>query len=116
MAVPPPVPVSPGERAWTGTFFYLSALMGAFALVDFDAGRIAHGLGDAGVSCLLLSLMNQFPFVRAVVRAGSDPNGRERIAQEVQRLRDAHPWNDRLNAAGWSLMLGSLALRAFGVA
>jgi hypothetical protein len=93
--------------------------MAAFALVDFDAGRLAHGLGDAGVACLMLSLMTQFPFVRALVESGArdvPARAREESLRDADRLRAANPWADRLNHAGWMLLLTSLALRLTGLA
>ncbi len=107
--------MSAGEALWRNAFFYLSALMGALALVDFDAGRFAQGLGDAGVACLMLSLMAQFPFVRALVTGAGSPRTRETLLREAERIRTSHPWSDRLASAGWVLLLASLALRAFGV-
>jgi AmiR/NasT family two-component response regulator len=103
------------ERTWRNVFFYLSAVMGALALVDFDAGRFVHGLGDAGVACLMVSLMTQFPFVQAIVRAESRTKSRDELLREVEKLRSAHPWAERLSAAGWLLLLTSLILRAVGV-
>jgi hypothetical protein len=114
----PTKPVSQGEAIWRNGFFASSALMGALALVDFDAGRLAHGLGDAGVACLMLSLMTQFPFVRAVVEAGSRgarPQSRDALMRKAERLRAANPWAERLSHAGWMLLLASLALRLIGV-
>ncbi len=109
-------PQSPQERTWRRVFFYLSAVMGALATVDFDAGRLVHGLGDAGVACLLLSLMAQFPFVQAIVRADAHARSREELQREMEKLRAAQPWADRVSAAGWTLLLASLILRAAGVA
>lgn len=106
---------NPHELTWRRVFFYLSAVMAALALVDFDAGRLAHGLGDAGVACLMLSLMDQFPFVRAMVRAGPGAKSREDLLREMEKLRAAQPWVDRVAAAGWLLLLMSLVLRAAGI-
>jgi len=103
------------EYAWRSVFFCLSAVMGALALVDFDAGRIAHGLGDAGVACLMLSLMTQFPFVRAIVRADARAKSRDELLREVEKIRSSHPWAERVSAAGWLLLLTSLVLRAAGL-
>lgn len=104
------------EALWRNTFFVLSALMGAFALLDFDAGRWAGGLGDAGVACLLLSLMTQFPFIRAVVGAASrGSKSRDELMREAERLRVANPWAERLGTTGWSLLLASIVLRVLGV-
>jgi len=107
--------VSTHERAWRNVFFYLSAVMGALALVDFDAGRYAHGLGDAGVGCLMVSLMTQFPFVQAIARADARAKSRDELLREAEELRNAHPWAERVSAAGWLLLLTSLLLRAVGV-
>ena len=71
------------ERLWRNAFFGGSALMAAFALVDLDAGRYAAAAGDAGVSCLLLSLMNQFPLVRAIVGATSRGGSPEELQREI---------------------------------
>lgn len=115
--MPPPSapPAGQGETFWRNGFFYLSAVMAAFALVDFDAGRLAHGLGDAGIACLMLSLMTQFPFVRAIVAASKEAKPREELLREVQRLKEANPWGDRLSLAGWTLLAASLVLRAIGI-
>lgn len=91
--------------------------MAGMALVDFDAGRLAHGVGDVGIACLMLSLMTQFPFVRAVLQAGGQQapeQARAALIQEAERLRAEHPWAERLNRAGWMLLLASLALRLTG--
>lgn len=103
------------EQLWRNAFFYLSSVMAAFALVDLDAGRVAQAMGDAGVACLMLSLMTQFPVVRAIIDGASKSASREGLQREVQRLRNAHPWSERAARAGWSLFFGSLVLRAFGL-
>ncbi|MFN3566164.1 MAG: hypothetical protein ACK4V1_09320 [Burkholderiaceae bacterium] len=108
-------PGSQGENLWRNGFFYLSALMAAFALVDFDAGRLAHALGNAGIACLMLSLMTQFPFLRAIVAASKQAKPRDELLREVRRLKDANPWSERLGLAGWTLLAASLVLRAIGV-
>ena len=64
-----------GERIWRSTFFFLSAMLAGLALVQFDAGRWAHGMGDLGASVLMLSVMVQFPFLRAIVQASADDEG-----------------------------------------
>lgn len=92
--------------------------MGALALVDLDAGRVAQGMGDAGVAFLLLSLMSQFPFVRAVVTAGAKENNtqtRQKLLAEAERVRAENPWADRFSRTGWALLIGSLVLRIAGV-
>lgn len=103
------------ERTWRGVLFYLSAAMGALALVDFEAGRLAHGLGDAGVACLMLSLLTQFPLVRAIVSPELHAKPRDEQLREVERLRAAHPWAERASTAGWLMLMASLILRAAGV-
>ena len=105
----------PRERLWRSAFFALSAAMGGFALVDLDAGRLAGAAGDIGVACLLLSLMNQFPVVRAILEGASKRQPPQRLQQQAQRLRTADPWSDRLASVGWSLLFGSLLLRVLGV-
>lgn len=111
-----PAGPTPGETMWRNTFFYFSAFMGALALLDFDAGRFAHGMGDAGVALLLLSLLPQFPFVRAVVSGGDkDAPSRERLLAEAERFRAENPWTERFSRAGWALLLTSLVLRALGM-
>jgi hypothetical protein len=106
--------VSGGESAWRTVFYVLSAVMAALAMVDFNSGRLAHGLGDLGVSSLLLSLLGQFPFIQAFVKASERPDGREVLAKEAERLRKAQPWTARASSLGWALMLLSLGLRLVG--
>jgi hypothetical protein len=109
-------PQTPGEQFWRRTFFVMSAIMGALALVDLEAGRFARALGDAGVTCLMLSLMTRFPFVRAMVTASQSDKPREELLRDVERLRSANPWAERLSSTGWLMLLASLMLRAFGMA
>jgi len=112
METRPPAPL--GERLWRSIFFYLSAMMAALALVDIDAGRPVGALGDSGVACLMLSLLPQFAFVRAVVSAGADPRQRADLSRRAEQLRRQHPWADRLGFVGWLMLVASLVLRAFG--
>jgi hypothetical protein len=114
MNEPPKPASSASEIWWRKAFYWMSAAMAASALVDLDAGRLAHAMADAGVTCLMLSLLPQFPFVRAIVRGRNRPA--EELVREVEHFRAQHRWVDRLGAAGWFLLLASLALRAFGVA
>ncbi len=107
--------ISAKERLWRGFLFGLSATMAAFALVDLEAGRPANALGDAGVCCLMLSLINQFPIVRAILGAATKDASRAELLREAERLRDAHPWSERAAAAGWTMLFGSLMLRVLGV-
>jgi uncharacterized membrane protein YhfC len=108
-------PATHGEKLWRNAFFYFSAAMAASALVDLEAGRLAHGLGDAGIACLMLSLMTQFPFVRAIVAASKQTRTSEALLREAQRLKAANRWSDRLGLTGWTLLAASLVLRAIGV-
>jgi hypothetical protein len=121
-----PAPRAPeptaGERAWRNTFFVLSATLAGLALVQFDAGRLANGLGDLGASVLMLSLISQFPFIRAVIRASADSQGspeqsrrrQEELMQQAAQLKAAHPWSDMAGRAGWILLGVSLVLRFIG--
>lgn len=102
------------ERLWRVLLFCSSAAMAGFALAAFDAGRPADAAGDAGVCCLMLSLMNQFPVVRAILGVASKRISPAELQRESERLRAAHPWTERLAGIGWSLILASLVLRAFG--
>jgi hypothetical protein len=105
-----------GEQLWHNLFFYFSAFMAALALVDLSSGRLAHAMGDAGVACLLVSLMNQYRVVRAVIAQSREPQPeRGELLREAERLRAEHPWIERASGAGWMLLLGSLALRLAGV-
>lgn len=110
---------SPGERAWRTGLYLLSASSAASALVDFDAGRLAHGLGDLGVTALLLGLLVQFPFVRAFVTSGSEAGepakARAALLKLAEDLRARHPWAEHAGHAGWVLLATSLVLRLFGV-
>lgn len=113
-----------GERIWRRAFFFISAAMAALALVDFDAGRFSHCLGDLGVAILTLSLTVQFPFVRAILKASSTSTStpsealkvREQLLQQAAKLRAENPWADHAGRAGWTLLGISLLLRVVGVA
>jgi hypothetical protein len=115
-----------GERVWRSVFFLLSAAMAASALVDFDAGRFAKGLGNLGASILMLSVMVQFPFVRAIVKASAQSSSsaspesvrkqREELMKQAEKLRAANPWADQAGRAGWILLAVSLLLRLGGIA
>jgi hypothetical protein len=120
-----PAPTSNGERLWRSALFVFSAAMAASALVDFDAGRFGNGLGDLGAAVLMLSMMVQFPFLRAVVKAsGEQESGspervrkqREELMKQAEQVRTANPWADRAGRAGWVLLAVSLVLRISGVA
>jgi hypothetical protein len=119
---PPAGEPTQGERVWRNTFFVLSSALAGLALVQFDAGRLANGLGDLGASVLMLSLIAQFPFIRAVIRASADSQGspqqskrrQEELLQQAAQLKAAHPWSDRAGRAGWVLLGVSLVLRFAG--
>jgi hypothetical protein len=121
-AARPPAAPSAAERAWRNTFYFLSALLAALALVQFDAGRWAHGLGDLGAAVLMLSLITQFPFVSAVIRASKDDDGsperarrrHEELTRQAAELKAAYPWADVAGRAGWVLLGLSLVLRFTG--
>jgi len=120
----PPAAITQGERMWRNTFFALSAVLAGLALVQFDAGRYAQGLGDVGASVLMLSLIAQFPFVRAVLRASAEgevspdrmKKRQKELQQQAAQLKAAHPWADMAGRAGWVLLGISLVLRFTGVA
>jgi hypothetical protein len=115
-------PPSPGERIWRNSFFFLSALLAGLALTKFEAGRWAHGVGDLGASVLMLSVMVQFPFLRALIRASADDEGspehlkrrRAELVQQAEQLKAANPWSDVAGRAGWILLGISLILRIVG--
>lgn len=128
MKQPTKSPASPaaeptaGERLWRNSFFVLSAMLAGLALVHFDAGRLANGLGDLGAAVLMLSLITQFPFVRAVIRASSEGERspervklrQEELTRQAAQLKAAHPWADIAGRAGWVLLGVSLVLRFAG--
>ena len=115
-------PPTPGERAWHAVFFVLSATLAALALVQFDAGRISQAVGDLGAAVLLISLISQYPFIRAVIRASAEDDGtpekarrrHEELMRRAAELKAAHPWSDRAGRAGWVLLGISLVLRFTG--
>ena len=118
----PTAPPSAGDQVWRKTFYLLSALLAGLALMQFDAGRFANGLGDLGASVLMLSLMVQFPFVRALIRASAEDESspervkrrREELVQQAEQLKAANPWSDAAGRAGWVLLGISLVLRVIG--
>ncbi|MCS6944863.1 MAG: hypothetical protein RMK97_05530 [Sutterellaceae bacterium] len=106
--------ITPGERTWRAVFFLASAAMAAFALLDLEAGRWAGALGDLGVTLLLLSLLPQFPLVRAIVAATEKPRSREEMVRQVERARPRVPWAEHAGAGGWVLLGASILLRLLG--
>ena len=121
----PTTPPSSGERIWRSVLFVLSAAMAASALVNFDAGHFGKGLGDLGAAVLMLSMMVQFPFLRAVVKASGERESvspdqvrkqREDLMKQAEQVRNANPWAERAGRAGWVMLAVSLVLRISGVA
>jgi hypothetical protein len=109
-------PRSDGERLWRRSFYLLSAAMAAYALVQLDAGRMAGALGDVGVTCLMLSLIPQFPFVRAIIAGARRHHSEQQLLRDLEQVRTQSPWAETASAAGWLLLGMSFVLRAFGVA
>jgi len=115
---------STGQRVWQNTFFLLSAVLGGLALLQFDAGHLAHALGDLGASVLMISLISQYPFVRAVLRASAEEGvsperakrRQEELMKQAAQLKAEHPWSDIAGRAGWVLLGISLVLRFTGAA
>jgi hypothetical protein len=115
---------STGQRVWQNTFFLLSAVLCGLALLQFDAGHLAHALGDLGASVLMVSLISQYPFVRAVLRASAEENvsperakrRQEELMKQAAQLKAEHPWSDVAGRAGWVLLGISLVLRFTGAA
>lgn len=110
---------------WRLTLFVLSAAMAASALVDFEAGRAGKALGDLGVSVLMLSMMVQFPFLKAIARASREQDNasperarkqREELQKQAEQVRAANPWAEHAGRAGWALLAVSLILRVGGIA
>lgn len=116
-----PRTLSPAERVWRKVFFVLSAMMTGFALVNLSSGHYAQAIGDLGASLLMLSLIVQFPFVRAIIKAGNEnaathpQQRRDDLLQEAEKLRAANPWAEYAGRAGWILLGFSLVLRIVGV-
>jgi hypothetical protein len=52
--------------------------------------------------------------VRAIVGTATKRTSPEELRRQSEKLRDDAPWTERLAGIGWSLLLGSLVLRAFG--
>lgn len=104
-----------GERFWRRWFYLLSAAMAAYALVQLGSGRIAGALGDIGVACLMVSLIPQFPFVRAILAGSGRARSEEQLLRDLEHVRTQSPWAETASAAGWVLLGTSLVLRAFGV-
>jgi hypothetical protein len=110
------LPHNDGERIWRRVFYLLSAAMGAYAMVQLGGGRFAGALGDVGVTCLMISLIPQFPFVRAIIAGAKRHRSEEQLLHDLERVRTQSPWVETTSAAGWLLLGASFLLRAFGVA
>ena len=89
--------------------------MAAYALLQLGAGRFAGAMGDVGVTCLMVSLIPQFPFVRAIVAGARRQHSEEQLLQDLDRVRTQNPWAETASAVGWMLLAASFLLRAFGV-
>jgi hypothetical protein len=109
-------PNGDGERFWRRAFFLLSAAMGAYALCQLTIGRLAGALGDVGMTCLMISLIPQFPFVRAIISGARGNQSQQQLLQDLERVRAQSPWAETASAAGWLFLGASFVLRAFGVA
>jgi hypothetical protein len=108
-------PLTDGERFWRRVFYVMSAAMAAYAFVQLGVGRFAGALGDIGVACLMISLIPQFPFVRAIVSGARRNMPEEQLLRDLERVRTQSPWAETASAAGWLLLGASFVLRAFGV-
>jgi hypothetical protein len=109
-------PRTDGERFWRRAFFFLSASVAGYALVELGSGRFATGVGNIGVACLMISLIPQFPFVRAIIAGSRRQSSEQQLLRDLDRVRTQSPWAETVSAAGWLLLGASLMLRAFGVA
>ncbi len=125
MAIQQVKTVSNGERLWRGILYVLSAAMAASAMVDFQAGNLGKAIGDVGVAVLMLSMMVQFPFLRAIVKASGEQESaspervrkqREELMKQAEQVRASNPWADYAGRAGWALLAISLILRIGGIA
>ena len=93
--------------------------MGAYAMVQLGGGFFAGALGDVGVTCLMISLIPQFPFVRAIIAGAKRHRSEEQLLLDLERVRAppcAGPVAGTTSAAGWLRLGASFLLRAFGVA
>ena len=85
---------------------------------------MADGEQYLGAAVLMLSMMVQFPFLRAIVKASRAQEAtspeklrkqREELMQQAQQVRSANPWAEMAGRAGWALLALSLLLRIGGV-
>ena len=90
--------------------------MAAYGLVQLGGGRMAEALGDVGVTCLMISLIPQFPFVRAIIAGARRRHSEQQLLRDLEQVRTQNPWAETASAAGWLLLGMSFVLRAFGVA
>jgi len=109
-------PSGDGERFWRRAFYLLSAAMAAYALCQLSVGRLAGALADVGMTCLMISLIPQFPFVRAIIAGARREQSQQQLLQDLERVRTRSPWAETASAAGWLFLGASFVLRAFGVA
>jgi len=109
-------PQTDGERFWRRAFYLFSAGLAASALVELTGLRYASAMGDIGMTCLMVSLIPQFPFVRAIVLGTRRQQSHEDLLRDLERARTSSPWAETASAAGWLLLGASVALRAFGLA
>src|SRR5262245_28633510 len=94
-------PRTEGERFWRRAFYFLSAAMAAYALLQLGSGRFAGALGDVGVTCLMVSLIPQFPFVRAIVAGARHRHSEEQLLRDLDRVRTQNPWAETASVVGW---------------
>jgi hypothetical protein len=109
-------PTGEGERIWRRAFYLLSAAMGAYALSQLGVGRLANALADVGMTSLMISLIPQFPFVRAILASARRQQSQKELLEDLERVRTQSPWAETASAAGWLFLGASFVLRAFGVA
>jgi hypothetical protein len=64
----------------------------------------------------MISLIPQFPFVRAIVAGARSEQSHKQLLEDLERVRTQSPWAETASAAGWLFLGASFVLRAFGVA
>jgi hypothetical protein len=108
-------PFTEGERTWRAFFYLMSAAMAGYALLQIGAGRFAAALGDLGVACLMISLIPQFPFIRAILVRRDPAQAQDQVLRDLERVHAQSPWAESVSAAGWILLGMSFLLRALGM-